>query len=126
MYERFKELRKTLKLSQADFGARIGVSRDTVANIEGGRIELKDVFIMAVKKEFHVSEEWLRTGAGDMYALPEDEVGALVADLVENGDSDFYKLIISVMKKYHALPDKDKAVVDSFINSILDQKDTGA
>lgn len=68
MNERVKDVRKHFMLSQAEFGNRIGVSRDTVANIEGGRIDIKDLIVKAICREFSVSEEWLRTGTGDMFA----------------------------------------------------------
>ena len=65
MHERIKQVRIEAGLSQRDFGARIGVSRDTVASIESNRIEIKDVFVKAICREFQVRESWLRTGEGD-------------------------------------------------------------
>ena len=67
MNERLKELRKSLKLSQAAFGAKIGVSRDVINNFENGRVELKDNSIQLICLKFSVNENWLRTGEGDMY-----------------------------------------------------------
>ena len=67
MNERLKELRKSLKLSQAAFGAKIGVSRDVINNFENGRVELKDNSIQLICLKFSISENWLRTGEGDMY-----------------------------------------------------------
>lgn len=68
MNDRIKDVRKHFKLSQTDFGFQIGVSRDTVANIEGGRIDVKDVIVKSICREFGVSETWLRTGDGEMFA----------------------------------------------------------
>ena len=62
MHERIKQVRIEAGLSQRDFGARIGVSRDTIASIESNRIEIKDVFVKAICREFQVRESWLRTG----------------------------------------------------------------
>ena len=67
MNDRLKELRKSLKLSQAAFGAKVGVSRDVINNFENGRVELKDNFIQLICLKFSINETWLRTGEGDMY-----------------------------------------------------------
>ncbi len=67
MNENFKILRKMLGLSQAEFGAKIGVSRDVIGNIEYDRVEPKDVFISHVCAVFNVNEEWLRTGNGEPF-----------------------------------------------------------
>ena len=67
MNDRLKELRKSLKLSQAAFGAKVGVSRDVINNFENGRVELKDNFIQLICLKFSINEAWLRTGEGDMY-----------------------------------------------------------
>ena len=67
MIDRLKSLRKTLKLSQAEFGEKLGVSRDVISNFENGRVELKDNFIQLICLKFSINENWLRTGEGDMY-----------------------------------------------------------
>ena len=67
MNDRLKELRKSLKLSQAAFGAKVGVSRDVINNFENGRVDLKDNFIQLICLKFSINETWLRTGEGDMY-----------------------------------------------------------
>lgn len=72
MFKRIKEIRAEINLNQSEFGKRIGLSRDTVANIEGSRAEIKDIYIKSICREFHVNETWLRTGEGEMF-LPEVE-----------------------------------------------------
>lgn len=101
MFERFKKIRKALKLSQAEFGERIGISRDTVANIEGGRIEIKDVFIKAICREFHVSENWLRTGEGEMFTQldPEDELMEWVGKLMAAQPEDFRRKFVKMLSQ---------------------------
>ena len=37
MHERIRKLRKTLELTQQEFGERIGMKRNSIALIEGGR-----------------------------------------------------------------------------------------
>lgn len=68
MNERIKKLRKTLDLTQREFGERIGVKPNTIATYEIGRNEPIDAVISLICREFNASETWLRTGEGDMFA----------------------------------------------------------
>ena len=67
MHERIKKLRKTLDLTQKEFGERIGVKPNTIATYEIGRNVPIDAVISLICREFGVSEEWLRTGEGEMF-----------------------------------------------------------
>lgn len=94
MHERIKELRKQLKINQSEFGSRIGISRDTIANIEGNRIEIKDIYVLSICKEFNVNEDWLRTGEGEMFnQSDEDEELAAIVGRVLAGEDEFRKAL---------------------------------
>lgn len=71
VYERIRQLRKEiLKLSQTDFGNRLGVNRDVINNIENNRLARPDQKLSLIKlmcKEFGVNEEWLLTGEGEPF-----------------------------------------------------------
>jgi transcriptional regulator with XRE-family HTH domain len=67
MNERIKELRKALGVTQQEFADKIGGKRNTVANYELGRSEPSAAVLSAICREFNVSEEWLRTGEGEMF-----------------------------------------------------------
>lgn len=69
LHERIRDVRKSLKpkTSQSVFAEMLGTSRDTIANYEGGRVVPTDTFIQLLCTKFNVSNEWLRTGEGDMY-----------------------------------------------------------
>lgn len=67
MMERLKHVRKALKMNQTDFAARLGMTQGGYARIELGKRQLTDRTILQICKEYHVSEEWLRTGNGDMF-----------------------------------------------------------
>ncbi len=68
MQERIKKLRKALDLTQQEFGDRIGIKRNTIANYETGRNEPIDAVISLICREFNANEEWLRTGNGEMFS----------------------------------------------------------
>lgn len=78
MHERIRKLRRTLDLTQEKFAERIGIKRNTVATYESGRNEPVDSVVALICREFHVNEEWLRNGTGEMFAQDsEDEMQAL-------------------------------------------------
>lgn len=80
MNERLMELRKREKLSRAAFGERIGVSGDVINNLERGRVELKESMIKLIAQTFEISEEWLRSGNGEMYDGGGDAVHRLAEE----------------------------------------------
>lgn len=66
--DRLKKLRKELDLTQAAFASRIGSVQNTVTGYESGRRNPSAPVISLICREFGVSEDWLRTGAGEMFA----------------------------------------------------------
>lgn len=67
MHDRIRLVRKAVDLSQKDFGEKLGVSRDVMANIENNRVSPGNTFLQLLCSVFNVREEWLRTGEGDMF-----------------------------------------------------------
>jgi len=66
--ERIKDLRKNyLKMTQCQFAERLRLKQNSIAQVEGGR-NTSDQTIQTICREFNVSERWLRTGDGDMFA----------------------------------------------------------
>lgn len=86
MEERLKELRKSLRLNQKEFGSKIGLTRSAICNYENGSRTLMEQTIISICREFNVNRSWLVEGIGDMFTnLPEtilDEL-ALQFDLSE-------------------------------------------
>ena len=84
--ERIRLLRKHLHLSGEKFGARIGVKKNTVSQIETGKNSLTEQMFKSICREFNVSEHWLRTGEGDMFQRVSfaDEYTKAAADICNN------------------------------------------
>lgn len=120
--ERIKELRKELKLTQREFAERLGVSRDTIANIEGGRIDLKDIFTLSICREFNVNETWLRTGEGEMFEelTDQEKIMKYTAMLLSDKDSAIVNAIQSLIITYEQLSDANKAVLENIALQYLD------
>lgn len=122
MRERFKILRKDTGLTQKDFAARVGLSQNFIAQIESGSKVPSDRTVSDICRIFHVNEDWLRTGEGDMYAeLPENRTAAIVSDLLED-DSPMNRLILNVLERYQLLDPVSREVIDRFIDSLLEER----
>lgn len=68
--DRIRLVRKTLNLSQPEFGRRVGVSRDVINNIErndGRAVEPKAIFIEHLCHVYNVNSDWLLNGDGKMF-----------------------------------------------------------
>lgn len=66
MLERLKEARKFLGLNQTQFAEQIGITQTAYSVIENGNSRLTDKRIKTICAIFNISEEWLRTGDGDI------------------------------------------------------------
>lgn len=119
MKDRIKQIRKHHKLTQVEFGERIGVKGNTVTGYETGLRNPTDAVILSICREFGVNKDWLLTGKGDMCDVPEDEVAAVVSDLLEESNP-FYDIIISIMKSYKKLDDKSQAALNSLIQELME------
>lgn len=100
MEERIKELRKALGLTQQEFSDRIGVKRNTIAQYESGRNAPIDAVITLICRTYNVSEDWLRTGEGDMFIqrTRDEELAAFFGDVL-SGEPDFKRRLLSVLPR---------------------------
>lgn len=124
MNERIKRIREYYKLTQDEFGKRIGSARNTIANYESGNRSPSNSVVLSICREFNINESWLRSGEGEMFKerSPSEEVGYYVEELLEydgNGNP-FYDMIIEMMKKYSELDDKSKAVIREYFRGVAD------
>lgn len=99
MKDRIKKLRKTLDLTQREFGERIGVKGTTIANYELGRNEPGDAIIFSICREFNVNEEWLRTGSGEMFLQSNRnaDIARLTKELLSEESDSFKNRFISML-----------------------------
>ena len=93
--QRVKELRKELNLTLEKFGKPLGVGKTAISKIENGENSLTDQMIISICREYNASEEWLRSGVGEMFVpLTRNQVIAdFAADLIKEEDSFKSKLI---------------------------------
>lgn len=99
MNERIKKLRKTLGLTQQEFADRLGTTRNNIAGYEIDRRSPSSSVISLICREFGVSEEWLRTGEGDMFApkTDEDELTRAVESMLKGRNPNFKRRMVSIL-----------------------------
>lgn len=121
MGSRIKEVRKNFKLTQTDFGVRIGVKGNTITNYENGLRTPSDAVILSICREFNVSEQWLRNGTGDMFIeLTRDkEIAAFAGDILRTGDDTFKKRFVSMLA---SLEESDWEVLEKMAIKIYEEK----
>ena len=97
MNSRIKELRKILGLSQRDFGAKIGIRGSSASDIENGRCAVTERIIIAICAKFHVNEDWLRTGNGNIF-IEDDKKFNEFFSLYKNLSKPLQDFLIQVCK----------------------------
>lgn len=132
--ERIKAIRKSEKinLTLEKFGEKLGVGKTAISRIERDERGLTNQMILSICREFNVSEEWLRTGQGDMFKehLPVDEVAFYVEDLLdhETVENPFFDVIVEMMRTYHELDEPARIAALKYFRKLrenLEQKKEG-
>jgi transcriptional regulator with XRE-family HTH domain len=99
--DRIALVRKSIKINQADFAHKIGLTKNYISLVEtGGRIP-SDRTITDICREFRVNEEWLRTGNGEMFRAKtrKDEMTEYVGKLVGGELDPFQTSLIASLAK---------------------------
>lgn len=123
--ERLKVLRKALNIKQGDFAEKISTTQGHISDIENGRKNLSERTIKLICLENwegkNVSEEWLRSGVGDMFIqIPEeDETAALVYGLLGPGRESFYDMVLEIIKAYKQLSPNSQKVVNELVENVF-------
>lgn len=117
MHNRIREVRKTLHMTQADFGAKIGVRGNTVTGYENGQRVPSDAVIVSICREFHVDEHWLRTGEGEMFIQisRDQEIMDFVADTMQDDKDNFRRRFLLALSR---LPEERWADIEAFARQI--------
>lgn len=110
--ERIKQVRKDAKLSQSDFGEKLGVSRSVINNIELDRNKngIQENIIKLICCVFNVNEEWLKNGKGSKYSL---KIKTTLDTLAE--DYNMSELEYTILSHYLALDLNQRKAVENFI-----------
>ena len=121
--DRIKEIRKSNRMNQAEFGAKIGVKGNTIGNYELGLRNPSDAVIFSICREFRINETWLRTGKGkkEINLPPEDEAAAAISNVLEDicYENSIYTLVKEFLLKYDKLDSKSKDVINKLADDVV-------
>ena len=114
MNERLKLLRKTLDLSQQEFGRKIGVTKTTISRLESKINNFTEQMILSICREFNVDYAWFIQGGQDevkFNGIPDSILDELVEEynLDETGKRLF--------TEYLNLSDTQKTLIKELIKN---------
>lgn len=120
MRERIKSLRKTLKLTQAEFAERLDMSRTGYASIESGDAPVQERHLKLILSAFpNVSEKWLRSGEGEMIT-PRTDVEQIIAKYSFDG------ICAEMVRTFAELGQEEQKIVleytQHFISNLLSDR----
>lgn len=118
--ERVRSIRKREGLTMEKFGSRIGISNPSVSTIESGKSNPSNQTILAICREFGVSEMWLRTGEGKPY--PErgrlEELSYMAGRFLSSEPTDFQRRFAMMM---YSLTDEEWKLLEQKARSLLEE-----
>lgn len=120
MNERVKLIRKNLGLTLDKFGQRLGVGKAALSRIENGSNSLTEQMLRSICREFHVNEEWLRYGTGEMFLeLDKEDIlmewaGRVLGSESNSFQKKFVKMLMSLSEEeWEWIEQKAKELLDN-------------
>lgn len=98
MKNRIQRIIDSLEIKKIEFAKVIKVSPAFVSELCSGRKTPSDRTIQDICDKFHVNEDWLRYGEGEMFITRtrEDEIETFFGEIAD-GPNDFKKRLIAIM-----------------------------
>lgn len=124
MNERIKELRRHLNLTQEEFGAKIGIKKSAISQLESGKSTPSAQTVSMMCDKFGVNREWLVTGSGPMFRprTKEEQLGDLFREVALDPDDAFRKKIFLGLAK---LDPEDWKLVEKLVDKMLSEQGKG-
>lgn len=97
--ERVKTLRKELGLTLEKFANPIGIHRGSLSAIENDKSGMSDRTLLAICREYGVSEEWLRDGVGAMFVpvTRNEKIARFAGELMKDETPDFRRQLVEIL-----------------------------
>lgn len=98
MNMRIQQLIDELGIKKIEFAKKINVSPAFVSEMCSGRKNISDRTVVDICNKFHVNEDWLRYGEGEMFLkrTREEEIAAFMGSVLD-GPNNFKKRLIAVL-----------------------------
>ena len=100
------------------FGDRLGVSKQTISNIENSNREPTEHMFKSICREFSVNPSWLRDGSGEMFvAVPKNDlIESFVGDILANEPEGFRTRLITALAK---MDEKGWKALEKFCKEVI-------
>ena len=97
--ERVKTLRKELGLTLEKFANPIGIHRGSLSAIENDKSGMSDRTLLAICREYGVSEKWLRDGIGEMFVpvTRNEKIARFAGELMKDETPDFRRQLVEIL-----------------------------
>ena len=109
---------ETNHLKQVEFAKRVGLDQSYVSQLSSGKRVPSDRTISDICREFGISEEWLRTGEGEMYKPKSRNqiLAEFFADVLDAKDGDPVREYCTVLaslepEQLHQLAEVSRAMI---------------
>lgn len=118
MNERLKLLRKTLKISQEEFGNRLGITGGGISKLEKGDRNITEQMVKSICREFGCDYEWFTKGEGEMFVDSDDDIMETI-DRIMLGENEFHK---NLFKTFARLDEDELLALERIIDKFIEAK----
>ena len=119
--ERVKTIRKEYGLTMDRFGKRLGITKAGISRIESGVTNLTPQMAKSIAREFGISEEWLKTGEGEMRPATASGAAAEIAGRLGLGP-----WATQALERFMDLKENEQILFLDILEKILDPSERQA
>ncbi len=97
--ERVRDLRKHFGLTLEQFGKNLGVGKTAISKIEKNERGLTEQMVVAICREYGVSEKWLRDGESEMFVpvTRNEKIARFAGELMKDETPEFRRQIVEIL-----------------------------
>ena len=106
--QRVKAVRLALNLSQAKFAKSLSMSNGYIAGIELGHNNVNDRIVKLICFTYHVSENWLKTGEGEMFDEKPDRLTELASSVFRELKPEYQEYILKQIDQLLVIQKKEQ------------------
>ena len=114
---RLKELRIRLKLSQEEFGKKVGLSKSAICLYEQGKMTPSKSTLKLICTEYMINQDWIENGDGDIFIkdIPDKELKEAIETIVSAENAPKKAIITKVLK----MSDKEIELINGSIEYLI-------
>lgn len=112
--KRIAFLLQDMNITKTAFAKTLKVSQQYISKLISKGTP-SDRLIEDICTKFHVNENWLRTGEGNMYVIVDDKLSAYVSEITDSDD----EFIKSLILYYMELRPEEKEIIKAFFKGII-------